>query len=68
MDTGLVLHTSGTTSKPKVVPLTHQNLTASALNIMNALKLTEADISLNVMPLYHIHGLVSVLLSSIAAG
>ena len=67
-DTALVLSTSGTTAKPKVVPLTHRNLCASARNIRASLALTPADRCLNIMPLFHIHGLVGVLLSSLAAG
>ena len=64
----LVLHTSGTTSRPKIVPLSHGNLLASANNISNTLALTATDRSLVIMPLFHIHGLVGALLSSINAG
>jgi acyl-CoA synthetase (AMP-forming)/AMP-acid ligase II/acyl carrier protein len=64
----LILHTSGTTSRPKMVPLTQANLLASAGNIAAALRLSEADRCLNVMPLFHIHGLVGALLSSVMAG
>jgi oxalate---CoA ligase len=64
----LVLHTSGTTSRPKIVPLTHANLAASASNVAATLELTSADICLNVMPLFHIHGLVAALLASLHAG
>ena len=67
-DIGLVLHTSGTTSRPKVVPLTQRNLAASAQNIAATLALTPADRCLNVMPLFHIHGLIAAVLSSLAAG
>ena len=67
-DIALILHTSGTTSRPKMVPLTHANLIASAGNIAATLRLNEADLCLNVMPLFHIHGLVGALLSSLAAG
>jgi len=67
-DVALVLHTSGTTSRPKMVPLTHSNLCASALNIVDTLELTESDTCLNVMPLFHIHGLVAAVLSSLMAG
>lgn len=67
-DIALVLHTSGTTSRPKIVPLTHANLIASAGNIVRTLKLTDADRCLNIMPLFHIHGLVAAILASLAAG
>jgi acyl-CoA synthetase (AMP-forming)/AMP-acid ligase II/acyl carrier protein len=67
-DTALVLHTSGTTSKPKRVPLTQANICSSARNIADSLRLGPGDRCLNVMPLFHIHGLVGALLSSVAAG
>ncbi len=66
--TALLLHTSGTTSRPKLVPLSHSNLCVSAANIRSTLRLTEEDRCLNVMPLFHIHGLVGALLATIAAG
>ncbi|HEX2190027.1 MAG TPA: AMP-binding protein [Longimicrobiaceae bacterium] len=67
-DEALVLHTSGTTSRPKQVPLTHANLCASAHAVASTLRLGADDRCLNVMPLFHIHGLVGALLSSLAAG
>jgi acyl-CoA synthetase (AMP-forming)/AMP-acid ligase II len=67
-DVALVLHTSGTTSRPKIVPLSHRNLCASARNIAHTLNLSPKDRCLNVMPLFHIHGLVGALLSSLQAG
>lgn len=67
-DVALVLHTSGTTSRPKVVPLTTRNIMASADHIRETLQLTGADIGLNIMPLFHIHGLIASLLSSMTAG
>ena len=67
-DVGLVLHTSGTTARPKIVPLTQTNLCASAGNIAATLRLTPADRCLNIMPLFHIHGLMGATLSSLSAG
>ncbi len=67
-DVALVLHTSGTTARPKIVPLTHGNVCASARNIAGTLALTRADGCLNVMPLFHIHGLIAATLASLAAG
>lgn len=67
-DEALVLHTSGTTSRPKMVPLTQRNLCTSAQNIRRALALTAADRCLTVMPLFHIHGLIAAVLSPLAAG
>jgi acyl-CoA synthetase (AMP-forming)/AMP-acid ligase II/acyl carrier protein len=67
-DVALILHTSGTTSRPKIVPLTPANLCTSAHNIKTTLALGQSDRCLNMMPLFHIHGLVGVLLSSLSAG
>jgi oxalate---CoA ligase len=67
-DIALVLHTSGTTSRPKIVPLSQANLCASAAHIGRTLNLTATDKCLNVMPLFHIHGLIAAVLSSICAG
>jgi oxalate---CoA ligase len=67
-DVALALHTSGTTSRPKMVPLAQGNVTASARHIVDSLALTPADVSLNIMPLFHIHGLIAAVLSSLAAG
>ena len=67
-DVALVLHTSGTTARPKLVPLTHANLCSSARNIARTLALTAEDRCLNIMPLFHIHGLVGALLASLCAG
>lgn len=64
----LFLHTSGTTSRPKLVPLRHRNLIASARNMVDTLQLSAADRCLNLMPLFHIHGLVGGLLAPLAAG
>ncbi|HIH99525.1 MAG TPA: AMP-binding protein [Nitrosopumilus sp.] len=64
----LVLHTSGTTSRPKVVPLTNKNIYSSAINISRTLKLTSNDHCFNIMPLFHIHGLIAILSASIGAG
>lgn len=67
-DIALVLHTSGTTARPKIVPLTHGNVCASARHIATSLELGPADHCLNVMPLFHIHGLIAAVLSSLQAG
>ncbi len=67
-DPALVLHTSGTTARPKIVPLTQANLAASAGHIAAALELTPADTCLNVMPLFHIHGLIAAVSASLSAG
>ena len=67
-DVALVLHTSGTTSRPKIVPLTHRNILTSAHNISSTLQLTDADRCLNVMVLFHIHGLMAALMASLTAG
>jgi acyl-CoA synthetase (AMP-forming)/AMP-acid ligase II len=67
-DISMVLHTSGTTSRPKIVPLAQRNLCASARNIGRTLQFTAADRGLNIMPLFHIHGLIAGVLAPLAAG
>ena len=64
----LILRTSGTTSRPKMVPLSQANIAASAKNISATLSLTPDDICLNVMPLFHIHGLMAPVLASLSSG
>src|SRR5882724_6332491 len=67
-DIALILHTSGTTSRPKRVPLSHANLLTSARNVANTYQLTDEDVSLCVMPLFHVHGLVASTLATFATG
>jgi acyl-CoA synthetase (AMP-forming)/AMP-acid ligase II len=67
-DIALVLHTSGTTSRPKRVPLRHRNLTTSVGNIIAHYDLVPDDASLCVMPLFHVHGLVASTLSTLRSG
>ncbi|MFM9915135.1 MAG: acyl--CoA ligase [Rhizobacter sp.] len=67
-DIGMVLHTSGTTSRPKIVPLSVGNLCASAENIRKTLQFRPDDIGLNIMPLFHIHGLIAGVLAPLSAG
>lgn len=67
-DIALVLHTSGTTSRPKRVPLSHRNLLASSRTVAETYKLTADDVSLCVMPLFHVHGLVASTLATLATG
>lgn len=67
-DVALMLYTTGTTAQPKGVPLTHANVCVSAHNMRRALALSTRDRCLNVMPLFHAHGLMGALLASLAAG
>jgi acyl-CoA synthetase (AMP-forming)/AMP-acid ligase II len=67
-DIALVLHTSGTTSRPKIVPLRQQDIMLTAANICARLELTQRDRSLNVMPLFHVHGLINSVLATLWAG
>ena len=67
-DVALILHTSGTTSRPKIVPLSQANVTKSAENSATSLAFTAADRGLNIMPLFHIHGLIAGLLAPLSRG
>jgi acyl-CoA synthetase (AMP-forming)/AMP-acid ligase II len=67
-DIALVLHTSGTTGRPKAVPLTHKNLTKTMKNIKATYQLSPADRTLLVMPLFHVHGLLAGFLAPLYSG
>lgn len=67
-DVALVLHTSGSTGRPKRVPLSHANLSISAGNVARTYALTSDDVSLCVMPLFHVHGLVASTLATLSTG
>lgn len=67
-DVALILHTSGTTSRPKRVPLSHANLLVSARNVAETYKLGPEDVSFCVMPLFHVHGLVASTLATLLTG
>ncbi|RDI85280.1 hypothetical protein Vi05172_g4594 [Venturia inaequalis] len=66
-DVALVLHTSGTTGRPKAVPLTHRNLTRTMKNIQQTYQLTPSDRTYLVMPLFHVHGLLAGFLAPLAS-
>lgn len=67
-DVALILHTSGSTGRPKRVPLSHANLAISAGNVARHYQLSSGDVSLCVMPLFHVHGLVASTLATLATG
>lgn len=67
-DDAFILLTSGTAARPKMVPLTHRNVCLSAYNAGHVLSLASHDRLLNVLPLFHAHGLISGLLTALAAG
>ena len=67
-DVALILHTSGSTGRPKRVPLTHANLTISAGNVARSYDLGSRDVSMCVMPLFHVHGLVASTLATLSTG
>ncbi|MGY9004655.1 MAG: acyl--CoA ligase [Alphaproteobacteria bacterium] len=67
-DIAMVLHTSGTTSRPKLVPLSQINVTQSAHNVGASVALTPDGRCMNIMPLFHIHGLIAAVLTSVGAG
>jgi acyl-CoA synthetase (AMP-forming)/AMP-acid ligase II len=67
-DEALVLHTSGTTSRPKLVPLRQRNLAFSAENIARTYALSPVDVAICVMPLFHIHGLMASTMATFYSG
>lgn len=67
-DIALVLHTSGTTSRPKIVPLRHTHICASVADVARATGLTERDRCLHAMPMFHIGGLIDLLVTPLSVG
>ena len=67
-DIALILHTSGSTGRPKRVPLRHEQLAISCTNIAKSYALSEDDVSLCIMPLFHVHGLLGSTLATLASG
>ena len=67
-EVALILRTSGSTSKPKLCPITMDALVSNAISISKNLRLTPNDVALNAMPLFHIGGISSNVLSSIVSG
>lgn len=67
-EVALIMQTSGTTSKPKLVALTHKNILSAAAAIRDAFGLNGTDSCLNPMPLHHVHGLISASISSLLSG
>src|SRR3954453_7335580 len=67
-DVALVLHTSGTTGRPKAVPLSHRNLTRTMKNIQATYQLSPKDRTMLVMPLFHVHGLLAGFLAPLYSG
>lgn len=64
----LLLHTSGTTARPKLAGLTNRQLWLSARGVANVLEFSQEDCGLSFMPYFHIHGLVAGLLAPVLAG
>lgn len=67
-DTKMLLRTSGTTSTPKVVPISRSMLLYGAICIAAALKLKRNDCNINTMPFYHIGGISCNLLAVLVSG
>ena len=67
-DIAIILHTSGTTSRPKIVPLSQRNVCASACHVRDAVTLSANDTGMNIMPMFHIHGLIAGLLAPLSGG
>ena len=65
---GLILYTSGTTSKPKGVVITFRNIQSQVVSLLSAWKWVSTDHILNVLPLHHVHGIVNVLICALWSG
>ncbi|KAL4805105.1 hypothetical protein BDV18DRAFT_152964 [Aspergillus unguis] len=67
-DASVLLFTSGTSGKKKLVPITAYNLFAGAVFTMDSVALTESSRCLNMMPLHHVGGMVRSLFAPMLAG
>ena len=67
-DVAFLLHTSGTTSRPKLVPINHGAMAANVAGLIETYGLTENDVAAHVLPLFHIAGITIGLLCTLAAG
>ncbi|ORB87564.1 acyl-CoA synthetase [Mycobacterium kansasii] len=67
-DDAMIMFTGGTTGLPKMVPWTHANIASSIRAIIAGYRLGPQDATVAVMPLYHGHGLMAALLSTLASG
>jgi len=67
-DDALIMFTGGTTGAPKMVPWTHHNVATSVGNVVASYGLGPDDATVAVMPLFHGHGLIAALLSTLASG
>jgi oxalate---CoA ligase len=67
-ETAMILQTSGTTARPKLVPVTHRNLLSMAARLQSWFALTPSDRVLCVTPLYYAHGLKNALFVPLILG
>lgn len=67
-DDAMIMFTGGTTGLPKMVPWTHDNIAGSVRAIIAGYQLGPRDATVAVMPLYHGHGLIAALMSTLASG
>ena len=67
-DDALIMFTGGTTGTPKMVPWTHDNVASSVRAVIDTYSLSPADSTVAAMPLFHGHGLIATLLSTLASG
>ncbi|OBK53202.1 FadD7 family fatty acid--CoA ligase [Mycobacterium sp. 1081908.1] len=67
-DDAMIMFTGGTTGVPKMVPWTHKNIADSVRAVIAGYGLGPQDATVAVMPLYHGHGLIAALLSTLASG
>lgn len=67
-DVAFIFLTSGSTAQPKLVPITHRGICFSCFNTQRVLELTAKDVNLNVLPMFHVHGLVTNVLLPLSAG
>ncbi|KXJ90956.1 hypothetical protein Micbo1qcDRAFT_225819 [Microdochium bolleyi] len=67
-DVGIILFTSGTSGNKKVVPMTTKSIVCGVGFVIDSWALTPSDVCLNMMPLYHVGGLIRNIFAPIFAG
>jgi oxalate---CoA ligase len=63
-----ILHTSGTTADPNLVPFSHRNMLAAAARVQSWFALTPQDRCLSVSPIHYSHGITTTVLPPLLTG
>ena len=67
-DIAVMLYTSGTTGKPKGAMITHHALLNNTIDLIEAWGITDNDVILHMLPLFHVHGLFFAINTAFLSG